>query len=585
MDTEMEDIHSITDPCVSRGLKYCEMRKVELEEGELIESPPQKPLFKAFNLATSEAKDKADRLAKIEIWEENMKREKTRKQCMGSVEGAARTRNVQAELSLISSTPSPLPQDSMHDTTWQSSTGSVMSVWTEDEREQTIHKGMYGDAYVGIYGDVYWDANVDTLQENPVSENLSRTRRKKLNRSKKRKKAAELQASLQSYGLLPVPLPPQSLQETPNGTVSHRNDSALRPKSNNNQREVREQRASREMTMEQTSSGAFILQQERLKQIADLRERIMARKASLQAQGLIPVSPSLQNGKENSIRTLPDGNPEANMFKSHNIQDEEMRQRSLEIMKLENLGSGASPQKDSSQHFTKSPKNYQLRLREQRDKMRAKTQQSPLDQKKSYGMTASTSQPVQNSSRIITRNYGHKIATPLQQEKDATVEKEPEPSNSIPDEIRVLIQRAKERRQRLSAPDNIDLVEEREKEQKQELLVPERIRLLIENTESGNVPANTCDVAKKKNLEMMPRQAVLPKQGTSLHANSAFQKLWQENSSALMNNGSSEVLNLEHDQGNHATEGAKDGEFFSAPKDTGFLPENLNSKIDPIIEH
>ncbi|TGO64647.1 hypothetical protein BCON_0006g00490 [Botryotinia convoluta] len=581
MDTEMEDIHNIIDPSIHEGLRYCEMREERLEEGELIESPPQIPLFKAFNIATSEAKDKADRLAKIEIWEENMKREKARKQCMESVEGATCTRKVQAEVPLVSSAPSPSPQDSMHNTTRQGSMGSETSVWTEEEREKAIHNGMYGV----IYGDVYWDANVDTHEENLVSESLSRTRRKKSNRSKQRKKAAELQASLQTYGLLPDPLPPQSLQEKPNGTVSQRDGAALRPKSNDHQQEVREQEGSREIVMERTNPGVFTLQQERLEKIANLRERIMARKALLQARGRLPVSPSRQNVQENSIRTLPDGNPEANMFIPHNIQEEERRQKTLEIMEIENLGSGARPQKkDPSKQITKNPKTYQVRLQEQRDKMRAKTQQSALDRQKAYGMTASHAQPTHNNSTINFRRRENDATTPLQQEKDTTVEKEREPSTSIPNEIRVLIQREKERRQRLSALDNFEMAENRKEEQEQGLSASEYIIPSIESTKSRGVPAKICDVAEKTSLEIMPKQAALPDQGSSLHAPAAPQKPWHNNSSVLRNE-SREVSQLEGEQGHHAKKGTGDGELLPVLKGAGSLPENLDMEIDPVIEH
>ncbi|TGO26654.1 hypothetical protein BPAE_0055g00250 [Botrytis paeoniae] len=526
MDTEMEDIHNIIDPSLHEGLRYCEMREERLEEGELIESPPQIPLFKAFNVATSEAKDKVDRLAKIEIWEKNMEREKAQKQCVGSVEGVACTRKAQTKVPLVSSTPSPLPQDSMHNTPRQGSMGSEIVVGQKKKESRLSPMNL-------------------------VSENLSRTRRKKSNRSKQRKKAAELQASLQIHGLLPVPLPPQPFQEQSDRTVSQRDGAALRPKSNNNQQEVREQEVGREMTMGRSNSGGLTLQQDRLKQIADLRKRIMARKASLQAQGLFPVSSSRQNVKENSIRTLPDGNPEANIFQPHNIQEEENRQKTLEIMKFENLGSGASPQKkDSSQNITKSPKTYQVRLREQRDKMRVQIQQSALDRQKLY-----------------------------------TVEKEREPSTSIPDEIRVLLQREKERRERLSVLDNVELVEKRKEEQRQELSVPERIRLSIENTKSRSVPTNICDPAEKIDLEIVPKQAAVSKQSSSIHAPAAPQKPWQENPSSLKNNRSREGLQLERDQGNHATGGVEGGELLPVLKDTGFLPENLNMEIDSFTEH
>ncbi|KAF7874692.1 uncharacterized protein EAF02_008669 [Botrytis sinoallii] len=431
MDAEMEDIHNIIDLSFHKGSECYEMGEEELEEGELIEGRPQIPSFKAFKLATFEAKDKADRLAKIEIWEESMKRRKARKQCVRSVEGAACTRNVQAELPLVPSTPSPLTQDSIYNNR-QESMASETSGWTEEEREQAIHNGIYGDAYGGIYGDVYWDTNVDIHEENLVSENFSRTRRKKSNRSKRRKKAAELQASLQIHGLLPVPLPPQPLQEQTDRTVSQRDGAALRLKSNNNQQEVGEQEGSREMTMERTNPGVFTLQRERLEEIANLRERIMARKTLLQAQGLLPVSPSRQNVKENSIRTLPDGNPEADIFNPHNIQEKKNGQKIFETMEIENTG-----------------------LREQRDKIRAQTQQSALDRQKSYGMVASPAHRTQNNPTIICRSHESGVATPLQQEKNTAVERAREPSTSIPAEIRVLLQRGKERRQRLSALDNM----------------------------------------------------------------------------------------------------------------------------------
>ncbi|THV53113.1 hypothetical protein BGAL_0059g00230 [Botrytis galanthina] len=60
----MEDIHNIIDASVHKELEYYDMESEGLEEGELTESPPQIPLFKAFNLATSGAKDKGYRLAK-----------------------------------------------------------------------------------------------------------------------------------------------------------------------------------------------------------------------------------------------------------------------------------------------------------------------------------------------------------------------------------------------------------------------------------------------------------------------------------------------------------------------------------------
>ncbi|TGO40278.1 hypothetical protein BHYA_0039g00190 [Botrytis hyacinthi] len=467
MDTEMEDIHNIVDPSVHKGLEYNDMENEGLEEGELIDGRPQIPSFKAFNIATSEAKDKANRLAKVEIWEETMNREKTRKHLMESVEGAACTRKAQTEVPLVSSTSPPLPQDSMHNTPRQGSMDSEMSGWTEEERDQTIHNGMYGNAYVDICGDVYWDTNVDIHEENLVSENLSRTRRKKSNRGKQRKKAAELQASLRIHGLLPVPS--QALQEQSDRTFSQRDAAALRPKSNNNQLELREQEGSRDMAMGRTNPGMFTLQQERLEKIANLRERIMERKTLLQAQDLLPLSPSRQNLKENSIRTLPDGNLEANIFKPHNVQEKENRQETLEIMEIENIDSVASPQKrDPSQHVTKSLKSYQVRLREQRDKMRAQTQQSALDRQKSYGMAASPAQIAQNLPTIIRRSHENDVATPIQQEKNTTVEREREPSTSIPGETRVLLQREKERRQRLSALDNVELVEKRKEEQEQE---------------------------------------------------------------------------------------------------------------------
>lgn len=253
----------------------------------------------------------------MEIWEETVNREKARKQFMGSVEGMAYTRKAQTEVPLVSSTPSLLLQDSMHDTPRQGFMDSEMSGCTEEEREPVIHNGMYGDAYVDIYGDVYWDTNVGAYEENLVSKNLSRTRRKKSNRSKQRKKAAELQASLQIHGLLPVPS--KALQERSDRMVSQRDAAALCPKSNNNQREVKEQVFSRGTTTERTNPGVFTLQQERLEKIANLRERIMARKTSLQAQSLLPVSPSRRNVKENSIRTFPDVNPEADIVKPHNM--------------------------------------------------------------------------------------------------------------------------------------------------------------------------------------------------------------------------------------------------------------------------
>ncbi|KAF7940379.1 uncharacterized protein EAE98_000506 [Botrytis deweyae] len=581
MDTEMEDIHNIIDLSFHKGSECYGMGEEELEEGELIEGRPQIPNFKAFKLATFEAKDKADRLAKIEIWEESMKRETARKQCVRSVEGAACTRNFQAELPLV---PSPLTQDSIYNNR-QESVASETSGWTEEEREQAIHNGMYGDKYGDIYGDVYWDTNVDIHEENLVSENVSRTRRKKSNRSKRRKKAAELQASLQIYGLLPVPLPPQPLQEQTDRTVSQRDGAALRRESNNNQQEVREQEGSREMTMERTNPGAFTLQRERLEEIANLRERIMARKTLLQAQGLLPMSPSRQNVKENFIRNLPDGNPEADIFNPHNIQEKKNGQKILETMEIENTGFGASPQeKDLSQHITKSPITYRVRLREQRDKIRAQTQQSALDRQKSYGMVASPAHRTQNNPTIICRSYESGVATPLQQEKNTAVERAREPSTSIPAEIRVLLQREKERRQRLSALDNIELVEKKKGEQEQEILVPEQIRLSIKSTKLGSVPAKICAVLEKRSLEIVKKRAVLPDQGSSLQTQSTPQKPWQDNSSVI-GNGSREVSQLEREQGHRATEGAGDGELLPALKDDGFLPENLDMEIDTVIEY
>ncbi|KAF7942662.1 uncharacterized protein EAE97_006116 [Botrytis byssoidea] len=569
----MEDIHNIIDSGVSKGLEYCGMRKEGLEKGELIESPPQIQLFKAFNLATSEAKDKADRLARIR--EETMNREKTRKHFMESVEGVACTRKAQTKVPLVSSTFSPLPQDSTHNTPRQGSMDSEMSDRTEEDREQPIHNGMYGDAYVDIYSDVYWDTNVDIHEENLVSEKLSRKRRKKSTRSKQRKKAAELQASLQIHGLLPVP--PQALQEQSDQTVSRRDAAALRPKSNNNQQELREQEGSRGLTMERTNPGVFTLQQARLEKIANLRERTMARKILLQAQGLFPVSPSRQNVKGNSIRTLPDGNLEANISKPHDMQEKENRQETFGIMEIENIGSGASPQKkDSSQHVTNSPKTYQVRLREQRDKMRAQTQQSTLDRQKSYGMAASPAQPTQNYPTIIRKSYENDVETPLQQEQEL--------STSILGEIRVLLQREKERRQRLSALDDVDLVEKRTEEQEQEILVLERIRLSIEDTESRGVPAKIYDVSEKISLEMAKERAALPDQDSSLHAQSTHQKPWQENSSVI-STGSREGSQLEREQGDRATGGTGDGELLPALKDAGFLQENLDMKIDTVVEY
>lgn len=157
-------------------------------------------------------------------------------------------------------------------------------------------------------------------------------------------------------------------------------------------------------------------------------------------------------------------------------------------MEIENIGSGVSPQrKDSSQHTTKSLKIYQVRLREQRDKMRAQTQQSALHRQKSYGMAASPTQPTQNNSTTIFRKRENDAKIPLQQEKDTTVEKEREPSNSIPNEIRVLTQKEKKRRQRLSALDNLEMAERRKEEQEQERLVSERIRSSIASTKSRSV--------------------------------------------------------------------------------------------------
>ncbi|TGO16734.1 hypothetical protein BTUL_0024g00020 [Botrytis tulipae] len=580
MDTEMEDVHNIIDPSVYEGLKDNDMENEGLEEGQLIGSPPQIPLFKAFNLTTSEAKDNADRLAKIEIWEETMNREKSRKHFMESVEGVTCTRKAQTNVPGVSSTSSPLPQDSMHNTPRQGSMDSEMSDRSEEDREQAIHNGMYGDAYADIYGDVYWDTNVDIREESLVSENISRTRRKKSNRSKQRKKAAELQASLKIHGLLPVPS--QALQEQSDRTFLQRDAAALRPKSNNNQLEVREQEWSRKMTMERTNRGVFTLQQERLEKIANLRERIMARKTSLQAQGLLPVSPSRRNVKGNSIRTLPDGNLEANISKPHKMQEKENRQETLEIMEIENIGSRASPQKkDPSQHVTKGPKTHQVRLREQRNKMRAQTQQSALDRQKSYGMAASPAQPTQNYPTIIRKSYENDVETPLQQEENSTVEREQEPSTSIPGEIRVLLQREKERRQRLSALDNVELAEKRKGEQE---LVLERIRLSIKNTESRGVPAKICDVSEKISLEMAQERAALPDQDSSLHAQYTHQKPWQDNSSVI-SNGSREGSQLEREQGHHAKKGEGGRELLPVLEDTVFLPENLVMEIDTIVEY
>ncbi|KAF7885035.1 hypothetical protein EAF00_010853 [Botryotinia globosa] len=182
MGTGMEDVHYIIDTSVHRGLKDNDMENEGLEEGQLIGSPPHIPLFKSFSLTTSEAKDKADRLAKTEIWEETINREKTRVHFMDSVEGAACTRKAQTKVPPVSSTSSPLPQDSMHNTPRQGSMDSEMSDRTEEEREQAIHSGMYGDAYVDIYSDVYWDTNVDIHEENLVSEKLSRTRQREKER-------------------------------------------------------------------------------------------------------------------------------------------------------------------------------------------------------------------------------------------------------------------------------------------------------------------------------------------------------------------------------------------------------------------
>ncbi|KAF7899037.1 uncharacterized protein EAF01_008250 [Botrytis porri] len=565
MNPEMEDIHNNVSPSLHKGLKYYDMGNEGLE-GELIEGRPQIPNFKAFKLDTSEAKDKEGRLAKIELWEENMKRNKARKQLNGSVEGAACTRKVQAELPLISSTPSPSPQDSIMYNTRQESVSSEMSGWTEEEREQAIHNGMYGDAYGDIYGDVYWDANVDLHEENPVSESLSRTRRKKSNRSKQRKKAAELQASLQAYGLLPVPLPPQPLQEQSDRTG------------------VREQEVGRQMAMERSNSGGLTLQHDRLKQIADLRERIRARKALVQAQGLLPVSPSRQNVQEGSIRTFPDSNTITNVSESHDNQVNERQLKPLEMVDIENLRVGANPQKKgSSQHNTKSPKTYQVRLQEQRNKMRAKTQKSALDRQKSYGIAATPAQPTQNDSMIVCRSHENDAVTTLQQDKDTKVKNEVEPSTSITDEIRVLIQRVKDRRKSLSALNNFELTGKMKEEQEQGLSAPEHIGLSIESTIPMSVPAKMCDVAEKMNSDIVPRKAAFSEESSSLHAHSAPQTPWQENSS-IFSNARREVSQLECEQGHH-TKGAEDGEPLPILMDNGFLPENVNMEIDLVIEH
>ncbi|TEY60160.1 hypothetical protein BOTCAL_0185g00230 [Botryotinia calthae] len=528
MDLEMEDVHDITDPCVSKGLEYCGMGE-GLEEGEF-EGPPQISNFKAFRLATFEARDKADRLAKTEIWEENLKRGKARNKLTGSVEEATRTRKLQVEVPLIASTPSPSPQDSMYNNTRQGSVDFEMGGWTEEEREQDIHDGMYGDAYEDIYGDCYWGANVDIHEENLVSESLSRTRRKKTNRRKQRKKAKELQASLQTHGLLPVPVKfsLQPLQKKWVGTASHRDDTALRPKPNNNQQEVREQEVGMDITIERTDYGVVTLQHERLKKIADLRKRIMVRKALLQTQG---------------------------------------------------------PQKKySSQHITKSPKTYQVRLQEQRDKVRGKTQQSTLVRQKSYENAASPPQSTQNNSQILCRSHENDAPTSLQQEKDATVEKCREPSTSIPDEIRVLIEREKERRQRLLALDNVELAKKRKEKQDQELSAPERIRLSIESTKSRSVPFKVFDVAEKINLEKVPKRVAFLEKGSPLHAPSALQQPLQNNPS-VHSHESREVSQFEREQGYNAPEEVDNGEFLPVLKDSGFIPENVNMEIDPIIEH
>ncbi|KAM0155228.1 hypothetical protein ACHAPG_006072 [Botrytis cinerea] len=578
MDLEMEDLHNTTDTCV---FKYCGMGEDTLEEGELIEGPPQIPNFKAFKLATFKARDEADRLAKTETWEDNLTREKARNKLIGNVEEATCTRKLQAEVPLTSSTPSPSPQNSMCSNTRQGSMDSEMSGWTEEEAEQDIHDGIYGDAYEDIYGDCYWDANVDIHEENLVSESLSRTRRKKPNRRKQRKKAKELQSSLQTHGLLPVPVPLslQPLQEKSIGTASHHNDTALRPKPNNNQQEV-----SREITMERSGSGVVTLQQERLNKIADLRKRIMARKALLQTQGLLPVSPSRQNAKEISIRTLQDDNTEANIFGPHNLQEEGRRRKTLSRVKLGSLGSGSSPQKkDPSQHILKSPKTYQVRLQELRDKMRENIQQSTLARQKTYGKATFPPQSTQNNSQIICRSHENNAPTSLQQEKDATVDKYREPSTSIPDEIRVLIER-EERRQRSSVLDSIGLAEKRKEKQDQELSAPERIRLLIESTKSRSVPIKVFDVAEKINLAKVPKRAAFLENSSSFHAPSAFQNPWQNNSS-LQSDGSRKTPQLEREQETFPPEVAEDGEPLPALIDTEFLPENLSMEIDPVIEY
>ncbi|KAF7872301.1 hypothetical protein EAF04_003225 [Stromatinia cepivora] len=74
------------DSSIPKGLVCREMEEEELEEGEWTGEPQRNSTFKAFALTTLAVRDETARLAKVEVWKQEVGRQKVRGQLMGRVE-------------------------------------------------------------------------------------------------------------------------------------------------------------------------------------------------------------------------------------------------------------------------------------------------------------------------------------------------------------------------------------------------------------------------------------------------------------------------------------------------------------------
>ncbi|ESZ98556.1 hypothetical protein SBOR_1006 [Sclerotinia borealis F-4128] len=559
---------------------------VSAPPASLIKGADKAALRKARKLANKE-------IYKVEIAAAKACRELEQKKELASVQDPLETSTQPCETrsqSLTLAAPLlPLSPGSMYKG-GQGSVSSDASNKAEGERGQDIDEEMYGGSYVNEYDDAYCEdldvyrcANVYVYDGLGFESRPRKTKRGGAKRRKSKQKAAELRASLQEHGLLSTSSYQQPAQEISTRTFLNCDTIALDPNSSDKQQEEQDLEA-----CGGSINSGDDPQQQRLEHIDALRKNIMSRKTSLQARGLLPVSPSQQLVQEGFTRSVSDTVNAASSFHSSNKQEEERGQKTDEEKDEECLSSGAGPQKKRrkrSPSSFKRLKTFQAALEKRKELKLVKAQQDISKEQGSHELIASPSQkPMQDTSTIDQRKHGSNDVSSHEQEKAVTQEVNRTSISTVPKEIMLLIEREKERRRKSLALENPNLIKDGQQEQSRELSGPEDIKVsavkvLTEKTTSNNT-TKTRNAIREKMIEKLAaaHQTALQKQGLQLHVASPSQQPFQENCMPV----SHEVPQLAHEQEHFAIE-EEDGESLSVPKDVGAILKNSKRRIDTRI--